>query len=62
MSERHVGNIFSHCAECGKLLRVPVAFPSWHEPFETTEYTCPHCGTQLLIEDKHEYNADGTIK
>ena len=62
MSERHVGNIFSYCAECGKLLRVPVTFPSWHEPFETTEYTCPHCGTQLVIWDEHEYNADGTIK
>ena len=62
LSEKHTGNIFSRCAECGKLLRVPVTFPSWHEPFETTRFTCPHCSTELVIFDEHEFNEDGTIK
>lgn len=62
MNEKSTGNVFSRCAECGKLLRIPVVFPSWNEPFERTEYTCPHCGTHLVIWDEHEYNADGTIK
>lgn len=61
-SDRHTGYIRSHCAACGKLMRVPVVFPSWEEPFEDTEHTCEHCGTKLLVTDPHEYNEDGTIK
>ena len=61
-NERHSGRICCRCAACGKRLWVPVIFPSWHEPFEDTEHTCEHCGTELLVTDPHEFNEDGTIK
>lgn len=58
----NTGNVLCYCAACGKLMHVPVTFPSWVEPFEDTEHTCEHCGTKLLVTDPHEYNTDGTIK
>jgi DNA-directed RNA polymerase subunit RPC12/RpoP len=61
-NERFTTNILCRCAACEELMRVPVIFPSWEEPFEDTEHTCEHCGTKLLVTDPHEYNEDGTIK
>ena len=61
-NERHTSRICCRCAACGKRLRVPVIFPSWHEPFEDTKHTCEYCGTELLVTDPHEFNEDGTIK
>lgn len=56
------GNVLTKCHTCGKMMRVPVIFPSWNESFESIIHECEFCGNKNFVYDPHRYNEDGTIE
>lgn len=61
VTESMSGFVQTNCANCGKKNKVEVHFPEYNKGFETTTYTCSHCGEQNELSDPHQYNDDGTI-
>lgn len=61
VTESMSGFVQTNCANCGKKNKVEVHFPEYNKGFETTTYTCNHCGEQNELSDPHQYNDDGTI-
>ena len=55
------GYVYTYCDECGKKNRVKVAFNSFNEPFNDTEYKCKYCGTRNLLTDPHSYDENGNV-
>lgn len=55
------GYVYTYCDKCGKKNRVKVAFNSFNEPFNDTEYKCKYCGTRNLLTDPHSYEENGNI-
>ena len=55
------GYVYTYCDECGKKNRVKVAFNSFNEPFNDTEYKCKYCGTNNLLTDPHSYDENGNV-
>lgn len=55
------GYVYTYCDKCGKKNRVKVAFNSFNEPFNDTEYKCKYCGTRNLLTDPHSYNEKGNV-
>ena len=55
------GYVYTYCDKCGKKNRVKVAFNSFNEPFNDTEYKCKYCGTRNLLTDPHSYDENGNI-
>ena len=55
------GYVYTYCDKCGKKNRVKVAFNSFNEPFNDTEYKCKYCGTRNLLTDPHSYNENGNV-
>ena len=55
------GYVYTYCDKCGKKNRVKVAFNSFNEPFNDTEYKCKYCGTRNLLTDPHSYDENGNV-
>ena len=55
------GYVYTYCDKCGKKNRVKVAFNSFNEPFNDTEYKCKYCGTRNLLTDPHSYDENGDV-
>lgn len=55
------GYVYTYCDKCGKKNRVKVAFNSFNEPFNDTEYKCKYCGTYNLLTDPHSYDENGNV-
>ena len=55
------GYVYTYCDKCGKKNRVKVAFNSFNELFNDTEYKCKYCGTRNLLTDPHSYDENGNV-